>query len=108
MNFLLKILKGGLIGIAAVIPGFSGGTIACIVGCYDEILEANGFHKYVPNYDLSNPDEKLAFFNTEESKYVNCFINQEKDIAIKYYFDIHNGNTIRVFKLSEMKSWLTD
>ena len=42
MNFLLKILKGGLIGIAAVIPGFSGGTIACIVGCYDEILEAVG------------------------------------------------------------------
>ena len=75
---------------------------------YDEILEANGFHKYVPNYDLSNPDEKLAFFNTEESKYVNCFINQEKDIAIKYYFDVNKGNTIRVFKLSEMKSWLTD
>lgn len=75
---------------------------------YDEILEANGFHKYIPSYDLSNPDEKSEFFNTEESKYVNCFINQEKDIAIKYYFDIHNGNTIRVFKLSEMKSWLTD
>ena len=75
---------------------------------YDEILEANGFHKYVPNYDLSNPEEKSAFHDTEESKYVNCFINQEKNIAIKYYFDINNGNTIRVFKLSEMKSWLTD
>lgn len=75
---------------------------------YDEILEANGFHKYVPNYDLSNLEEKSAFHDTEESKYVNCFINQEKNIAIKYYFDINNGNTIRVFKLSEMKSWLTD
>lgn len=75
---------------------------------YDVILENNGFHKYIPNYDLSNQDERSEFFNTEDSKYVNCFINQEKDIAIKYYFDIHNGNTIRVFKLSEMKSWLTD
>lgn len=75
---------------------------------YDQILEENGFHKYVPNYDLSDPDQKLAFLNTEESKYINCYINQEEDIAIKYYFDVFNGNTIRVFKLSEMKSWLTD
>lgn len=40
MNYLFKILKGILIGIAAIIPGFSGGTIACIAGCYDEIIEA--------------------------------------------------------------------
>lgn len=75
---------------------------------YDEILESNGFHKYVPQYDLSNSDEKKAFENTEECKYVECFINDELDIAIKYYFDISSGNTIRVFKKSEMKSWLQD
>lgn len=75
---------------------------------YDQILEENGYHKYEPNYDLSNPDEKSAFFNTEESKYINCYINEEEDIAIKYYFDVINGNTIRVFKLSEMQSWLVD
>lgn len=75
---------------------------------YDQILENNGFHKYQPNYDLTIPEQKSAFYNTEECKYVECFINQEKDIAVKYYFDVNNGNTIRVFKLSEMKSWLTD
>lgn len=75
---------------------------------YDQILENNGFHKYIPEYDLSDPEQKVAFFNTEESKYVNCYINEEEDMAIKYYFDVHNGNTIRVFKLSEMKSWLVD
>ncbi|CDC42774.1 putative uncharacterized protein [Firmicutes bacterium CAG:449] len=40
MKNLIKILKGVLIGIAAIVPGFSGGTIACIVNCYDEIIEA--------------------------------------------------------------------
>lgn len=39
-KFLTNILKGGMVGIAAVIPGFSGGTIACILGCYDELIEA--------------------------------------------------------------------
>lgn len=47
MRFLLKILQGGLIGIAMVIPGFSGGTIACLVGIYDELIESiSGFRKH--------------------------------------------------------------
>ena len=75
---------------------------------YDQILEANGFHKYVYNFDLNNYEQRQAFLNTEECKYAECFINEEKDIAIKYYFDTTNGNTIRVFKKSEMKSWLQD
>lgn len=80
---------------------------------YDQTLEANGFHKYVPEvngkkYDLSNNDDRYAFGQLEESKYVECFINDEEDIAVKYYFDVNNGNTIRVFKKSEMQSWLQD
>lgn len=47
MKFLLKILQGGLIGIAMVIPGFSGGTIAVLAGIYDELIEAiSGFRKH--------------------------------------------------------------
>lgn len=47
IKFLFNILKGGLIGVAAVIPGFSGGTIACIVGVYDEIIESiSDFRKH--------------------------------------------------------------
>lgn len=47
LNFLINVFKGGLIGIAAVIPGFSGGTIACIVGVYDDIIEAiSGIRKH--------------------------------------------------------------
>lgn len=75
---------------------------------YDQILEANGFHKYAYNFDLDNYDQRQAFQNKEECKYAECYINEEKDIAVKYYFDVNNGNTIRVFKKSEMKSWLQD
>ena len=47
LDFLMKIVKGGFIGVAAVIPGFSGGTIACIVGIYDELIEAiSGIRKH--------------------------------------------------------------
>lgn len=47
MKSLIKILKGVLIGIAAIVPGFSGGTIACIVNCYDELIEAiSGIKKH--------------------------------------------------------------
>ena len=75
---------------------------------YDQKLEAAGFHKYVPAYDLSTFEGRSAFQKIEECKYVECFINDEEDIAVKYYFDVINGNTVRVFKKSEMKSWLQD
>ena len=75
---------------------------------YDEILEANGFHKFNYGCDLSVYEQKNAFQNTEDSKYAECFINDEEDLAVKYYFDVDFGNTIRVFKKSEMQSWLQD
>lgn len=78
------------------------------LGGYDQKLEAAGFHKYVPAYDLSTFEGRSAFQKIEECKYVECFINDEEDIAVKYYFDVINGNTVRVFKKSEMKSWLQD
>ena len=75
---------------------------------YDQKLEAAGFHKYVPSYDLTTNEGRQVFKKDENCKYVECFINEEADLAVKYYFDINNGNTVRVFKKSEMKSWLQD
>lgn len=39
MRFLFDILKGILIGVANVIPGFSGGTMAVILKVYDRLIE---------------------------------------------------------------------
>lgn len=40
MKFLLNIIKGALIGIANIIPGVSGGTMAVTMGVFDKIIEA--------------------------------------------------------------------
>ena len=39
MRFLLKLLKGALIGIAVVIPGVSGGSMAMSMGIYSQIID---------------------------------------------------------------------
>lgn len=38
--FFKKLLAGILIGIAFIIPGFSGGSVAAIIGVYDELVGA--------------------------------------------------------------------
>jgi putative membrane protein len=46
MNIVKEIIKGILIGIANIIPGVSGGTMAVSMGVYDKIISAiTGFRK---------------------------------------------------------------
>ncbi|MBO5525933.1 MAG: DUF368 domain-containing protein [Clostridia bacterium] len=40
LSFLSLVLKGIPVGIAFIIPGFSGGSVAAIIGIYDQLLEA--------------------------------------------------------------------
>lgn len=40
MNFIKEILKGALIGVANIIPGVSGGTMAVSMGIYDKIISS--------------------------------------------------------------------
>ncbi len=40
LNWLLMVVKGFIMGIANVIPGVSGGTLAIILGIYDRFIEA--------------------------------------------------------------------
>lgn len=37
---LLNLIRGGLIGIAEVIPGVSGGTVALVVGIYERLIQS--------------------------------------------------------------------
>lgn len=39
-SWLINILKGAAIGIACIVPGVSGGTLAVILNVYDKILES--------------------------------------------------------------------
>jgi putative membrane protein len=37
---LLNAIRGGLIGVAEVIPGVSGGTVALVVGIYERLIQS--------------------------------------------------------------------
>ena len=47
MRFLIKLLKGALIGISVVIPGVSGGSMAMSMGIYDKLLDFLTLRKQV-------------------------------------------------------------
>ena len=40
MEFVKDILKGSLVGVANIIPGVSGGTMAVSMGIYDKLITA--------------------------------------------------------------------
>jgi putative membrane protein len=42
MKFLINFFKGLIIGIATLVPGVSGGTMAVILGVYDDLIHAIG------------------------------------------------------------------
>lgn len=39
-GFFADMLKGGLMGVAFIIPGFSGGSVAAILGIYEKLISA--------------------------------------------------------------------
>jgi putative membrane protein len=40
VKILILILKGAAIGIAMLVPGVSGGTMAIILGVYDDLIHS--------------------------------------------------------------------
>lgn len=51
MKFINLLIKGIFVGVANVIPGVSGGTIAVVLRIFDEMIEAiNNFHKNFKKY----------------------------------------------------------
>ena len=44
MHFILNAIRGALIGMAELVPGISGGTVALIVGIYERALHLSLIH----------------------------------------------------------------
>ncbi|TCK93247.1 putative membrane protein [Natranaerovirga hydrolytica] len=42
MSFIMNFLKGAIIGVANIVPGLSGGTMALIMGIYERLTESIG------------------------------------------------------------------
>ncbi len=65
LKHISSTLKGFAIGIANIIPGVSGGTLALILGIYDNLAVATGNWLAtvidIDNREAANPHEKILF-----------------------------------------------
>ena len=74
-------LKGMAMGIADIIPGVSGGTIAIITGVYEEFLAT------LNNIDIkTNSFRKPLFFTRKKSRIRP--VNKSKSRMLKFKFSI--------------------
>ena len=50
-EFITLFVKGAIMGVAFIIPGVSGGSLAVLLGIYEELLEAiSNFYKSFKNF----------------------------------------------------------
>ena len=80
-----------------------------ITETYGTKLEAIGFNLYETPVTKESPLEEIRDWkNSEECKYYQMYLNTELDLGVKFYFDDIYGNTIKIFKLSEIHAWNYD
>ena len=80
-----------------------------ITETYGTKLEAIGFNLYeTPVTKESSVEEIRDWKNSEDCKYYEMYLNTDLDLGIKFYFDDIYGNTIKIFKLSEIHAWNYD
>ncbi len=74
---------------------------------YGEVLEANGFTKFEMPSSVNPDDYKTVYewYKVDSHKLYNAYVNYDKDVAVRFYFDISEGNVIRFFRISTMKAW---
>ena len=51
VDWIVRLVKGALVGIGAIVPGLSGGVLAVVFGIYEPMLRflANIRHKFLAN-----------------------------------------------------------
>jgi putative membrane protein len=83
MDFFYNVLKGTAVGIANIIPGVSGGTVAFILGIYDKLLESIGnFIKA----DIDKKKEYLIFLSSVGIGVLTGIIFFAKLIGVLYTY----------------------
>lgn len=60
-SFLGNVVRGGLIGLVETVPGVSGGTVALVVGIYDELINSVGHVVSAARKLLTGPDRTQGF-----------------------------------------------
>jgi len=91
-NFIILVIKGFLMGAANVIPGVSGGTMALILGIYEELINAirSINLKFLRLITILNIKEALS------------------TVSWPFLVPVGLGVLLATFSLAEALSWLLD
>ena len=104
-DYAFLTLKGMTMGAADVVPGVSGGTIAFIVGIYDELINSiksiNG-----ESLKLFFTGKLIAFFKQINAAFPGKWIAFCKQINAAFLFSIILGIGISIFSLAKVITWL--
>ncbi|MBW2004092.1 MAG: DUF368 domain-containing protein [Deltaproteobacteria bacterium] len=92
LNFIILAIKGFLMGAANVIPGVSGGTMALILGIYEELIDA------------------IRSINLRFLRLITLFKIREAITSVSWTFllPLGLGILLATFSLAEVLSWLLD
>jgi len=92
LNFIILAIKGFLMGAANVIPGVSGGTMALILGIYEELINA------------------IRSINLKFLRLITIFHIKEALSSVSWPFlvPVGLGVLLATFSLAEVLSWLLD
>jgi putative membrane protein len=91
-NFIILAIKGFLMGAANVIPGVSGGTMALILGIYEELINA------IRSINLKFL-RRITHFNIKEAL---------SSVPWPFLVPVGLGVLLATFSLAEVLSWLLD
>ncbi|WP_458042531.1 MULTISPECIES: DUF368 domain-containing protein [Bacteria] len=61
LRSLINMVRGGLIGIAELLPGISGGTVALITGVYERLIDSAAHLTSAVRVVITGPDRKRSF-----------------------------------------------
>ncbi len=92
-NYLIDFVKGILIGIANVIPGVSGGTIALITGILERLLNA------IKN--ILSPSSLKLFFGAKYKEWANV-------IDFKFVLAVFLGVIVAIISVARLFKFLFD
>ncbi len=92
LNFIILTIKGFIMGAANVVPGVSGGTMALILGIYEELINA------------------IRSINLRFARLITHFKIREALTSVSWPFlvPVGLGILLATFSLAEVLSWLLD
>ncbi|MDD3112832.1 MAG: DUF368 domain-containing protein [Candidatus Izemoplasmatales bacterium] len=101
MTILILLLKGFLIGLAFIIPGVSGGTLAVYLGVYDQILHAIGHihREFKASVQLLLPIlVGVAFSIVVTAKLIGWLLDWNSFITLFFFMGLISGGIASLVK----------